>query len=170
MTDLKYELYNLSVQHWLNYEVLTWRWFLKIFLIAVFIFLFWKLVDRKHLREIITYGLLMSLISTILDITGTYLVFWVYPYRVLPIEFSEIHDVVIIPIAYMLLYQYFIRWKPFIAASIVFSAFTSFIIERLFILLDFYKPIVWKSIYSFVLFTLISITSKYIVSRLYRTH
>jgi hypothetical protein len=166
MIDLKNELYHLSIQHWLNYEFLTWRWFLKIFIIAFLIFIFYKFIDRKRIFEIVAYGTFIALISTILDIIGTYLVFWEYPVRVLPIEFSEIHDIFLIPIIYMLAYQYFIKWKSFIIANTILAIFASFVIEPLFILLNFYKPIEWKHIYSVPLFLAIAIMNRYIIDKL----
>lgn len=166
MTDLKNELSHLSIQHWLDYEFLTWRWFLKLFIIVFYIFVFLKVVDRKRLFEIVAYGAFISLISTVLDIIGTYFVLWEYPFRVLPLEFSEIHDLVVIPITFMLVYQFFTDWKPFIIANILLAAVSAFVMEPIFVLLNFYKPIVWEHIYSFPIFFVLAIMTKYVIVKL----
>ncbi|MDF2988344.1 MAG: hypothetical protein K0R50_3854 [Eubacterium sp.] len=164
MLDLKTKLFSLSLQHWLDIEVFSWRWFVKIMIIALFIFIFYKFINKT--LNIIAFGFMISLVSTVLDIVGTYFIFWEYPYRVLPVEFSEIHDLVVIPIAFMLIYQYFIKWKPFIIANAILSAISSFVMEPVFIMLNFYKSISWKHIYSFPIFFALPILCKLIINRL----
>lgn len=166
MLNLKIELFHLSYQHWLNYEFLTWRWFVKILIIIIFTFVIFKFIDRKRIFEIISYGVLISLISVILDIIGTYLVFWEYTTRVFPIEFSEIHDLVVIPVSFMLVYQYFDKWNSFIFASAILSAMASFAFEPIFIMLKFYNPITWKHVYSFPIFWLVAIICRYLIKKL----
>lgn len=166
MSDLKYELFHLSIKHWINYEFLTWRWFLKILLLIMFVFLFYKFADRKRILEIVAYGLFISLVSTVLDVIGTLSGLWEYPYRLLPLEFSEIHDFVVIPIVYMLAYQYFPGWKAFIIANTILAGISAFVMEPIFIMLKFYRPIAWEHIYSFPIFLAIAIIGKFFISKL----
>lgn len=166
MADIKKELFQASLKNWLDYEFLTWRWFLKITIILIFLLIIGKLLDRKRGLEIISFGFLISLISTLLDITGTYMVFWEYPYRVLPLEFSEIHDFVVIPVSFMLVYQYCRSWKSFFLVNGLLAAFSSFVMEPVFMLLAFYKPIIWHHIYSFPIFWVLPLICRLIIDRL----
>lgn len=104
--ELKKALFELSLQHWLRYELFTWQWWLKFIWFAIPIIILYKLLDRKRIFEIVPYGLLVSLVIVIMDNIGGSLVLWVYPIRFLPIGFFIIHDVVVLPIIYMLFYQY----------------------------------------------------------------
>jgi hypothetical protein len=160
MIELKTRLYSMSVQHWLDYEFLTWKWFLKIFIVVLFIIIFWKFADKS--METIFFGVLLALISTVLDVVGTYMVFWEYPLRIFPIEFSEIHDFIVVPISFIFVFQYFRTWKAFFIADIALSAVSAFVVEPVFIKLDFYRPISWHHIYSFIIFTGLVIFCKYI--------
>ena len=166
MLELRRELFRLSIEHWLNNEFLTWRWFAKIFIIAITIFLFAKFSYKKQLSETMLYGLIISLISTVLDIIGTIAGFWEYPFRELPFEFSVTHDLVVVPVVYMFVYQYFPKWKSFLIANGVQSFVASYIMEPIFIALTFYRPYTWKHIYSLPLFFIIGVFGKFAVIKL----
>ncbi|MBA1334925.1 MAG: hypothetical protein HPY66_0546 [Firmicutes bacterium] len=100
--------------------------------------------------EILVYGLLISTIVTVLDEVGCQLNLWEYRFdleplfpRLIPMNFT------MLPVWYMLIYQYFTKWKPFITANIVSAAIFTFIGEPLFVMLGIYELIKWKHIYSF---------------------
>ena len=166
MQEFKREFLDLSIQHWLSYEFLTWRWFLKVVILISAIIVCVKLIDKKRAFETVAYGLLVSLVSTALDAVGTGFAFWEYPVRLLPLEFSEIHDFVLIPVVYMLLYQRFVKWKEFIIADALVSVLGSFIVEPVFAALGFYRVITWRHIYSLPIFFAIAAFSKFIIDKL----
>lgn len=164
--EKKMTLLNLSIEHWLNYELYTWQWWIKFVYLAIPIIIWYKLADRKRILEIVSYGLLVSLISTVLDSIGVTFVLWNYPIRLLPIGLSAVHDLVIIPITYMLIFQYYSKWKSFIIASILLAAVASYIIEPLYTLIGIYQAITWKHIYSFFIYIILAFFCKSIIDKL----
>lgn len=85
---------------------------------------------KTKLLEIVTYGLIVSFLSTILNLFGTEFVLWGYPNNLVPVAplLFEI-DLGFLPVIYMLIYQYFPDWIKFtIAISItaVIIAFNEF--------------------------------------------
>jgi len=162
----KLALAHTSLQHWLLYELFTWNWWVKITALIIAVIVWYKFANRKRINEIILYGLLVSLICLTLDIIGTYYVLWEYPIRLLPLNFSEIHDFIILPIIFMLIYQRYTHWKSFIISNIIMSFLLSFIGENIAIWLNFYKEIAWKHIYSFPIYFIIAIVCKFITNKL----
>ncbi|GFP74740.1 CBO0543 family protein [Clostridium fungisolvens] len=166
--ELKRTELDLSLQHWYNYELFTWQWWIKFTYLIIPIFLFYKLLDRKRSFEILTYGLMISLMATIIDIIGCDFILWNYKIRLLPVGFFLIHDVIFIPIVSMLIFQYNSSWKAFITANIILSAIGAYIEEPIAVLINIYEPIAWKHTYSFFLFFAMTVICKYITIRLSR--
>ncbi|GFZ32054.1 hypothetical protein CSC2_25800 [Clostridium zeae] len=164
--ELKQTEFDLSLQHWYNYELFTWQWWIKFIYLIIPIFLLYKLLDRKRSFEILTYGLMISLMATVMDVVGVNFVLWRYPIRMLPVGIFLVHDLVFIPIVSMLIFQYNSNWKAFITANIVLSAIGAYIEEPIAIWINIYEPLAWKHTYSFILFLTMTVVCKYITIRL----
>lgn len=161
MLEIQKNLKNTSMDYWFDYVFNTWQWWLNIATLIIPLFIWWKLVDKKRLLEIAVYGFFASVFAVFFDVIGETLVFWDYPYLVIPMDYILIDtDYSVLPIAYMLAYQYFSSWKGFIAANTVLSAIFSFLAEPLLVLLGLYELHGWKYIYSFPIYVAIAIVSK----------
>lgn len=147
LTGLTYEL-------WANHCVFSFQWWLQIILLFAPWFLWWKLVDRKRLVEILLYGLLVMIITTYFDAIGSELTLWAYPYKITPVFPRLITvDLSVLPITYMLIYQYLSgNTKHFLIATILISGIFAFIAEPLLIWLKIYKIYNWNHIYSFLIY------------------
>jgi len=164
--EAKIALAQSSLQHWLTNELFTLIWWIKIVVLVVLIWVWFKFVDKKRLHEILTYGLLVSLICLVFDSIGTSYVLWIYPIRLLPVEFSDIHDLALFPVLYTLIYQRYATWKPFIIANTILAAFLSFPGEIVATWLHYYQPITWEHIYSFPIYICIAIFCKWVVLKI----
>ncbi|MBK1810030.1 hypothetical protein JHL18_05150 [Clostridium sp. YIM B02505] len=164
--DLKKTELDLSLQHWYNYELFTWQWWIKFVYIIIPIFLLYKLLDRKRSFEILTYGLMISLMATVIDIAGSDFMIWNYKIRLLPVGIFLVHDTIFIPIISMLLYQYYTSWKAFITANLILSAIGAYIEEPIAVWINIYEPLAWRHTYSFFAFFAMTVICKYITQRL----
>jgi len=102
----------------------------------------------------------------VFDSIGTSYVFWEYPIRVSPIGFSEIHDLVLFPVVYTLIYQRYTTWKPFIIASTIIAALLSYPGEIVATWLHYYQEITWTHIYSFPIYICIALFCKWFVLKI----
>lgn len=159
----------LQVDHWLKFELYSPQFWLLIGLTIIPWFIWVKLVDRKRLLEIIIFGLIISILVTTMDEVGCQLNLWEYLYdieplfpRLIPMNFT------LLPIGYMLVYQYFTRWKSFMAANAIVAAFYSFIGEPLLQMLDIYAMLNWKHIYSFPIYILLAVLVRVLVNWIVR--
>ena len=130
------------------------------------IIVLYKFANRKRITEIMIYGLLVSLIGLTLDTIGTGYVLWEYPIRLFPVSFSEVHDLVLFPVVFMLNYQRYTQWKSFIISTVLLSFLLSFVGENTAIWLNFYREISWKHIYSFPVYIAIAIICKIVTSQI----
>ena len=163
--ELQRQLRDASMDYWIKYVFNTWQWWLNIAALILPIILWWKLVNKKKLMEIVVYGFFASAFAVFFDIIGETLVLWDYPYLVIPMDYILIDtDYSVLPVAYMLAYQYFTPWKRFIAANVVISAVFSFLAEPLLVKMGFYEVHSWKFIYSFPIYVVIAIVSKLITN------
>jgi hypothetical protein len=155
----------MQVQHWVKYELFTPQFWLLVGMLTLPWIVWWRLVDRRRFLEIIIYGLLISAVVTVLDEVGCQLNWWDYLYdieplfpRLIPMNFC------MLPVGYMLVYQYFTNWKSFIMASIVSSAILAFIGEPILVKTGIYVVLNWKSIYSFPIYTILALIFKVVLN------
>lgn len=164
IVETQRKLTALRYQRWKGYELLEPQWWLLLVLFVLPWIVWWKLVDRKRLVEIFLYGMLVEAISVTLDVIFGELVFWTYPYKLFPIVPRYVEfDLALMPVSYMLVYQYFPRWKPFILALTALSALFSFVGEPTAVWLGLYQPLIWKFYYSFPIYIIIGVYIKWLV-------
>jgi len=149
-----------------NLFTIQW-WMLLLVFIAPWI-VWWKLVDKSRTGEILSYGLLVSLLSATLDETGIALHLWTYTKTLLPLCLQmKPPNISLLPVLYMLIYQYFPRWKSFIIAGTVMAAALAFLGEPFLIWFGIYQVFTWKHIYSFPLYIALAAGLKLLVDAMF---
>ena len=142
-------LYQSSFQNWIDNVVFTPRWWIILGLLVVPWIVWYRLVYKKRIIEMLAYGLVMSGIILLIDEVGCELTLWTYPVKLIPI-FPRLMAISssLAPTVYMLLYQYFPKWKAFIIANIILSLVFSFILEPILVWMNLYDLVTWKYINS----------------------
>lgn len=166
------ELVNLSrqyrysqIEYWLNEALFTSSWWVLL-VTTLGLFIVWvKLLDKKRIFEILTYGLITSIITIILDTIGVLLMLWQYNHTLTPFSIIvEVH-IVQLPIIYMIIYQYFHQWKAFLIAVTINALVFAFILEPLLVWLQVYELIHWKHVYSFIPYILLAALVKGVIHK-----
>ncbi|MGO4889936.1 CBO0543 family protein [Anaerobacillus sp. MEB173] len=155
-------------EHWLNVNVFTLEWCIIVISIVLPLFIFWKLVDKKRLREIIFVGITVALIGFSLDQIGSSLLLWTYPYTLTPlmVEAFDPANFSILPVIYMLIYQWFAKWKSYVYAHIIFAFFAAFVGENIYEWLGLYELTNWQHIFSVPFYFLIGLFIKWFVNKI----
>lgn len=101
-------LRNEDIAFWADNVVFTWRWWLKVALLVI-PWIVWLLARKKDSsRRLLTAGILVIAISFLLDEVGTMLGLWFYSTKLLPfIPGNFVYNVTMLPVAVMLLIQWF---------------------------------------------------------------
>ncbi|MBP2634639.1 MAG: hypothetical protein H6Q72_546 [Firmicutes bacterium] len=148
----------VRMEVWLTDNLWHWQWWV---LIAIFFLpwiVWWKLVDKSRIIEIFLFGMIMLITAGWMDEIGTELQWWYYPVKVIP-WYPQLVPVnyTVLPVTYMLIYQYFSKWRSYVTAMMVMAAVYSWIAEPLLSYMGIYKLIIWKYSYSFPIYILIAI-------------
>jgi hypothetical protein len=164
LIDLSRKILETRNEYWLEEVVLTYRWWFLLSLTILPWMIWWKIVDKKRVVEISLYGCLISLYSIVLDDIGSYFLLWIYQYQLVPISprLNPI-DLTVMPVTYMIVYQFFKRWKSFLIAQLILAFGAAFIAEPLFSWLDIYKTLNWKLIYSFIIYFALGVYIKWFI-------
>ena len=141
------------IENWLGEKVGAWRWWVLLVLITVPWLVWYRLADKKRLPELTVFGLLVMVLTITLDELGFNLVLWSYPVDVIPIfpRLTSV-DYTVVPIFFMLTYQYFPAWKSFFWALVAVSTLCSFVVEPIIMKLGFYVLMKWLYWYSFLIY------------------
>ncbi|HEU5138435.1 MAG TPA: CBO0543 family protein [Bacillales bacterium] len=156
--DLQAKMVDLREAHFLHNVLFTYQWWILVTQ-TILVWVVWGvLVDRKRLRNILIVGLSSIVIAVILDDIGITLGLWNYPYTIFPFStrFNSV-DMGVIPVAFMLIYQYCRSWRTYVFIAILFAIYASFISEPFFVKLNMYTIIHWKHFYSAPIYVAVGI-------------
>ncbi|MBM7573343.1 CBO0543 family protein [Aquibacillus albus] len=158
------QLYEMRLEYWIGHDLFTFQWWLLLFVFIVPWIIWWRLVDKKRIRQILLFGTLLMILVMFMDDFGVETHLWSYPYQLVNVMPRLIPiDQGILAVAHMLVYQYFSKWKQFIIANIVMAAIFTFVFEPLTVWLGIYKLENWRYIYSLPIYFLKSVLIKGLV-------
>jgi len=141
-------------------------WFLLIITVglwAAWIFL----MDKQNLHAILLVGLLTALFALVADEFGLLTFLWSYSYHLFPFTMKLLSvDLAIVPVSFMLLYQYARQWKTYIIVLILLTLFAVIAAEPLFEMLDIYTLHKWEHWYSTPIYFLMGIFVKWFADKI----
>ncbi|NHM30763.1 CBO0543 family protein [Neobacillus terrae] len=160
------ELEKMENQYWQNHDLFSFQWWLLLLVLIVPWIIWVKFVDRKRIKEILLFGVLLIILIGLMDDIGVNLSLWSYPYKLtyLVSRLSAV-DYGMIVVMHMFIYQKFKKWKSFLIANAVLAAIFAFIFEPISVRLGIYKLDNWKYIYSFPIYILKASLVKWIIDK-----
>lgn len=170
--DLQMKLRDLRLDYWMEYDLFKPHWWLLLAASIIPWFLWGKIVDKKRLNEIIIYGLIWIIVAIVLDEIGATLGFWEYPRSFLSLVPPLLPaDLTVIPIAFMLIFQFYPKGKSYLIGVLIVAFTFSFIIENIFMMFDLFRDAPgYEHVYSFPVFVLLAYFIKWIVDVIQRNH
>ena len=162
--QLRLELWNISYTHWKTQTLFSLQWWSLMALIAISYAIWWVLVDKRRLSQILLFGAFVAIQRAVMDIFGTNTALWSYDIRETPLYPSPfLHDFTLTPLALMVVYQYCHTWKRFLIGSSVASAVISYVFFPILSMLGFLKLYHWKYSYSFAMILGIALFSRWVI-------
>jgi hypothetical protein len=137
------------------------QWFLLLAALIGAYALLWYVIDPRRLFPILFVGLLIAVVALSADGIGTDFLWWDYPHMLMPWGPRLMSADLIIPIGYMLIYQWFQDWRVFFLASLALAAGYSFVLEPFAQYMDIYLVYQWKHLYSFSIYVLLALFAKW---------
>ncbi|MDQ0351832.1 hypothetical protein J2R98_001664 [Alkalibacillus filiformis] len=134
---------NLSqyqLEYWESFSSLgTWQfWIIMLFLILPLIILF-IFIDKNKALLLGFFGLNYHIWFTYVNFIGTDLALWEYPYQVFPFIPGFALDASLVPVSFMLLYQWTLNQnKSIYLYSVLLSALLAFILKPIMVNFHFF--------------------------------
>lgn len=167
ITEIQRHLLEANYHYWIEHVLFSFNWWFLFVLAIVPWVIWWLIVDKTRLLEISLIGTLVAIIATSFDTAGHSLLLWSYNYKLIQITPSlSAIDLALLPVAYMLIYQVFPKWKSYIIVHITFSAGGSFVMEPLFVWMGIYTLHGWQYIYSFPIYIAMGIGFKWLIMKM----
>ncbi|SES90957.1 hypothetical protein SAMN05421676_10286 [Salinibacillus kushneri] len=156
--NLQYKLTDFRLQYWVEHDLFTWQWWLLAIMLILPWFLWYKIIPKERKAEVLSYGLLLGLLTSQMDEVGITSGAWAYPYQLTQLNRGlNPYNFALIPVFYMIVYYYYPKWKHFIIGNVVIAILATFVVEPILISMGIYKLLHWKLIYSFPIYILLPI-------------
>jgi len=151
------ELWFYQLTEW-RINLFTIRWWMIIPGIAAAYTIWWKYVDKDRLSQILLFGSFIAVFRVIMDDAGASAALWVYTVKPLPLGHALfLNDLTIVPLGFMLVYQYCHSWKTFFLWSVITEAGYSFILLPVLTYFDILRIYNWQ--YSYTFFIMLAVVS-----------
>ncbi|MCL6573289.1 MAG: hypothetical protein K6T88_16650 [Bacillus sp. (in: Bacteria)] len=141
----------LIVEAVMNAFIFTWQWWIAVGMLVVPWIIWGIFRNRKSSARIFSAGLLVMVLSEILDTFGVSFGKWAYPVKVVPVATLNFSfRLSILPVVLMLMLQYKPHINPYIKA-VFFGGFGAYVGMPTLAMIDLYKKIDWAYTYSFLI-------------------
>ena len=162
--QLRLELWNLSYNQWKTQTLFSIQWWSLVALVAISYAIWWVIVDKRRLSQILLFGSLVAVGRVVMDTIGVNAVLWSYDIRLTPFSPGPfLHDFTLTPLALMVVYQYCHSWKKFLVWTVVATGIISFVFFPILTTLSFLKVYNWNYFYSFVLIIGLASLSRWVL-------
>jgi hypothetical protein len=165
--EAHFQYIQLKKELWLQQTLFSYQWWFLLLLSIVPWFIWWKIVDRERIYEILSFGIIIAILSSTMDMIGLSYQAWFYPIK-LHWTFSSPtapFDISLLPVVFMICYQFGHNWKSFVIGVLLLSSFFT-LGEYIFKFLEIYKENTWKSIYSLPIYSANAIFARWLILRL----
>jgi len=151
----------VTINEWVSHEVFSFGWWFLVICLIVPWVVWFKIVDRKGAPQILLAGLFALIITAYMDDLGSTLNLWQYPIKLLPIGLVAMpFDFSVIPVFYMIIYQYSNSWRNYSVALLILAVFSAYVGEPISEYLNLLFYVRWKYFYSFIFYIITGIIIK----------
>ncbi|MBC7914550.1 MAG: hypothetical protein H7Y07_10560 [Pyrinomonadaceae bacterium] len=141
-------LHNLILVKWLEEDVFSPRWWSIVVLVALSYLLCFSLFDKRRLSKLFLFGSLLTVGVVVYETVGVNFVFWVCATPIFPIiPCLFVPYLTILPVYYMLIFQYTTTWRQFSLWNLVAVSVYSLVLLPIFI---HFKIVIldnWQEVY-----------------------
>lgn len=161
---LSNQLTDLRIELWTKYTLFTWQWWMLLIACIIMLVLFLKMIKKEHRLPSIAYLGIIYIINKNLDDVATAMNWYDYRMQLEPIIPTMLPaNLFIIPIALTLIYDKYKKWKAFLIALVVVSAFISYIALPLMKFVNIYLEKAWNAHWSFISLVAMALLTKAVI-------
>jgi len=143
---------------------LTAKWWFIAIVIALSYAIWWKFTDKKRIIELLLFGSFIAVSRVIFDDWGITSGRWTYIVDLVPLGISLFfNDLTIVPLSYMLAYQYSPTWSKYLVTIIILQSAISFVFLPLLSRMGILVIHNWHVGYTFIFMIVVSIIMRAIM-------
>lgn len=143
-------------------ELFSPKWWALFILVAIAYIVWWKMADKSRLSHLLLFGSFVAVMRVIFDDVVVGIGLYAYKVRLVPLPRSLIlNDLTIVPLVYMLIYQFSLTWRSFFLRSAIWSGVWAFVFKPLFVIFGIVVLYDWMHYYTFIAVFLIGIFSRF---------
>ncbi|MDF2570916.1 MAG: hypothetical protein K0R55_2520 [Sporomusa sp.] len=148
--QIRADLWNALLAQW-QIAITTPKYWGILATITVAYIVWYRLTDKTRLVNLLFYGSLVTVMTSLVDLYATTAGLWYYKIRIVPVTTSVfLRDWTVIPLTYMLVQQYSSDWKQFFIWNSVGTFFLTGIVAPILSALDIIQLMQWNYVYAFI--------------------
>ena len=141
-------LHGLVMEKWLTEDVLSWRWWSMVGLVALSYLICFKLFDKQRIIVLFLFGSLLTVGASVYETVGVNFVLWFCATPVFPIvPCLFVPYLTVLPVYYMLIFQYTTTWRQFSLWNLIAVSLYSFVLLPVFIHFKISEMNNWQPFY-----------------------
>ncbi|MGW9019077.1 CBO0543 family protein [Priestia megaterium] len=142
INNIQEKLAKMWTEYWQHYSSISaWQFWIVLGIFILPLVILYFLIDRRKAFHLGFYGFNIHVWFHYIDTAGVYNGFWTYPYQfttIIPVSFGL--DASLIPVVFMLLYQWLIKnQKNYYFYTVTLCLFLAFIFKPLLEMLGFFQ-------------------------------
>ncbi|WP_164214306.1 CBO0543 family protein [Virgibacillus sp. YIM 98842] len=143
--SIRQQLTELEIEYWQSFsDFAAWQSWLVIAMIVVPLLILFFTIDKRKALLIGFFGFNYHVWFMYTNTLGEKLGLWEYPYQILPFLPSFALDASLVPIVFMLFYQWTLNHsKNVYVYAIVLSAILAFVFKPILVAIDFFQMYEW---------------------------
>lgn len=148
--QIRSDMWNILLDQW-KVAITTPKYWGVVATIIIAYIVWYRLTDKTRLADLLFYGSLVTVMTSLIDLYGTTAGLWYYKVRLAPFLTSVfLRDWTLVPLTYMLIQQYSPNWRQFFIWNAVGTFFLSVIVVKVLSVLDILQLMKWTYLNSFI--------------------
>ncbi|QJW47653.1 hypothetical protein HA075_18900 [bacterium BFN5] len=149
---------------WITEELFSFPWWFSVVSLIISYIIWWKLLDKSRLVELLLFGSLVAVMSIIIDTVADNLTLWQYKVKIFPFTpgFFPYH-LSLAPLMLMLVYQYTNHWRSYVISTVFAGLIYCFVMIPTFVFIGEAQLYKWNHGYTFITFTARAMIGRWIL-------
>lgn len=141
-------LHDLILTKWVDEDLLSPRWWCMVALIVLSYLICFNLFDKRRLSALFLFGSLLTVGAVVYETIGVNFVFWVCATPIFPIiPCLFVPYLTILPVYYMLIFQYTANWYQYSLWNLVAASLFSLVLQPIFLHFKIVQMDNWQPVY-----------------------
>lgn len=141
-------LHELILTKWLEEDVFSPRWWSMVILVALSYWVCFKLFDKRRMSKLFLFGSLLTVGASVYETVGINFLLWVCATPIFPIiPCLFVPYLTILPVYYMLIFQYTTTWKQFSLWNLIAVSIFSLVLIPSFVYFKIVRLDNWHAVY-----------------------